>query len=78
MEETTLEKLNKLESRIKSLEDHIQQDRRKEKKIWAGFLFTTGFIYVSAAGILHLFILERNTALDIVKLVLIWIAPIFM
>jgi hypothetical protein len=70
--------LEKIETKIKGLEDHIQNDRRREKKIWATFLFTTGFIYVSVAGVLHFFVLERQTVLDYTKLAVIWLAPVLM
>ncbi|XP_055357041.1 endoplasmic reticulum junction formation protein lunapark-B-like [Paramacrobiotus metropolitanus] len=78
IEETAEEKLAKIESQIKSLDEIIQQDRQREKRIWASFLFITGFLYVTVAGILHFFVLERSTIIDYAKLVLIWITPIFL
>ncbi|XP_055334003.1 endoplasmic reticulum junction formation protein lunapark-B-like [Paramacrobiotus metropolitanus] len=77
-EETAEEKLAKIESQIKSLDEIIQQDRQREKRIWASFLFITGFLYVTVAGILHFFVLERSTIIDYAKLVLIWITPVFL
>ncbi|GAU91796.1 hypothetical protein RvY_03986 [Ramazzottius varieornatus] len=77
-DETTVQKLEKIEGQIKSLEEHIQADRQREKKIWASFLFTTGFLYVSVAGILHLFVLKRETYLDYAKLGALWIFPVVL